>query len=872
MHNFLKKFFVFCFIFSLLSGEGLAALLFSTENDGVHSPVFILDSGDTSDDYIDLEFGATLDAKLRYDVILDKFVVNRDIDLSDNEIVNARLQNSATAPNCDNTVIGKIYHNTADSNTYVCNGSVWEQLDMLGGLGELATARYRDTSTTDLNASTTDNLVPWDTEDLEDATTFAHDTVTNNSRVEVLADGKYFVSGTINVQNSTTSVFRYNGRVKFRVNGVTVLPMRFQPGYIRQDTGQTETSLVFTTVLDLNANDYFEILVDRENTNAGPANMISGQSSLSVVQLRAPQGPAGPTGATGSPGADGDMTWAGAWVSQNYLQNQVVSYQGSSYVCILNTVSNEPPSNPTYWELMVSKGDPGSVGAGTSSDTFTLDDDDTATDISLVFGTVLNETLTWNGTLSRFELSDDLGLSNSEIQDVRLENLASAPTCDGTAIGKIYYNTTNANTYVCNGTAWEQLDVSAQAMNDMAAARYSDNSIANINAATTDNLVPWNIEAFEDVDVFVHDTVTNNSRIQVAQDGKYLVSGTVSISGANTRYNGKLKFRLNGSTVLGPRFQPGYIRNSSSQDETSLNFSIILDLAANEYFEILVDREGGGTQPVYMNANESTLSIVQLRAAGSSGAPFINTASIEIPPSTTQTFSINGEGFLPTSTVSIPGFTGTINSTTVVSPTQIDVDVTTTATTGTYDVIVDNGGIDNTTWSGNGVGIFDITLITGTGPAGTYTESFEAGLGNWTDSGLDVAWTNNSGGTPSGGTGPTVASDGTFYMFAEASSPNFPDFTFGLETTHFNVAQSVSFDYHMYGAAMGDLEVQTLRSGVWTTRFTLSGQQQTGQGDAYLNQFVDLSSFEVEAIRLLYTSGSDYTGDCSIDNVQIISS
>ena len=54
--------------------------------------------------------------------------------------------------------------------------------------------------------------------------------------------------------------------------------------------------------------------------------------------------------------------WQGTWVSQNYVENDVVEFNGSSYICILDTVSNEDPSNPTYWELVAEKGDDGADG------------------------------------------------------------------------------------------------------------------------------------------------------------------------------------------------------------------------------------------------------------------------------------------------------------------------------------------------------------------------------------------------------------------------------------------------------------------------------------------------------------------------------
>lgn len=45
-----------------------------------------------------------------------------------------------------------------------------------------------------------------------------------------------------------------------------------------------------------------------------------------------------------------DVDPASAWVSQNYTAGQVVTYNSKTYTCILNTISNEVPTNITYWQ------------------------------------------------------------------------------------------------------------------------------------------------------------------------------------------------------------------------------------------------------------------------------------------------------------------------------------------------------------------------------------------------------------------------------------------------------------------------------------------------------------------------------------------
>lgn len=256
--------------------------------------------------------------------------------------------------------------------------------------------------------------------------------------------------------------------------------------------------------------------------------------------------------------------------------------------------------------------------------------------------------------------------------------------------------------------------------------------------------------------------------------------------------------------------------------------------------------------------------------------PYITTiAGVNIAPSTTTDITIAGDNFEPDSTFTIPGFDGTINTVTHNSPYELIANITTGTTQTTYDLVVSNGGKASSSWTGNGSNLLTIVPpVYGTWPAGTYTEWFEAGLWNWINSiGNGRDFDVNSNGTPSNGTGPNGASVGTFYIFSEASTNvtpvGSPNVVFAVETTNFRKAQSISFDYHMFGTNMGTLIIQTRNGWVWTTRNTITGQQQAAQGDPWLNAVVDLSSFQVDAIKIQYTSWGGFSSDAAIDNVII---
>ncbi|WP_299443646.1 S8 family serine peptidase [uncultured Aquimarina sp.] len=160
-----------------------------------------------------------------------------------------------------------------------------------------------------------------------------------------------------------------------------------------------------------------------------------------------------------------------------------------------------------------------------------------------------------------------------------------------------------------------------------------------------------------------------------------------------------------------------------------------------------------------------------------------------------------------------------------------------------------------------------------------YTESFESGVGVWiqeTDDDFD--WIVDSGGTPSNNTGPTAANDGTNYIYTEATGngTGFPNKIALLTSPCIDLTNQpnpeLNFDYHMFGAAMGTLEIRiSTDNGVnWGTIWSLSGDQ----GNNWNSQTVSLVAYSGNVIKLQIkgTTGDNFTSDMTIDNLSIISS
>lgn len=86
-----------------------------------------------------------------------------------------------------------------------------------------------------------------------------------------------------------------------------------------------------------------------------------------------------------------------------------------------------------------------------------LDANDSGGDIKLQFGNTLNKYLQWDDTNQYFSFNDDINLGGNEIMDFKLENLSSPPSCNSASAGRMYHDTTDSKTYVCNGTDWQDV-------------------------------------------------------------------------------------------------------------------------------------------------------------------------------------------------------------------------------------------------------------------------------------------------------------------------------------------------------------------------------------------------------------------------------
>lgn len=136
--------------------------------------------------------------------------------------------------------------------------------------------------------------------------------------------------------------------------------------------------------------------------------------------------------------------------------------------------------------------------------------------------------------------------------------------------------------------------------------------------------------------------------------------------------------------------------------------------------------------------------------------------------------------------------------------------------------------------------------------------------------GYQTNWVRRSGTTPNANTGPDVAQHGSFYAYINSSSPNR---TAVLQTQKCLNLSGVNnpileFYYHMYGAQMGELNVEiSTNNGVsWTTVWTLSGNQ----GNQWRKATVDLQPYNNGTTRIRFRGvTASNTSDMALDALYI---
>ncbi|MGM0612560.1 MAG: T9SS type A sorting domain-containing protein, partial [Bacteroidota bacterium] len=159
-----------------------------------------------------------------------------------------------------------------------------------------------------------------------------------------------------------------------------------------------------------------------------------------------------------------------------------------------------------------------------------------------------------------------------------------------------------------------------------------------------------------------------------------------------------------------------------------------------------------------------------------------------------------------------------------------------------------------------------------------FAEGFNGGNvpANWNNN-TQGSWDHETGSTSSGSTGPDGPYEGSGYVYTEASFGGVgTNDTAELTSPSINLSKSnipyLIFNYHMYGADMGELNVDvydgsTWHQGVWSK----SGEQHSSGSDPWTKVTIDLTAYKDAATKIRFRgiTGSSYNSDMSVDAVKV---
>ncbi|WP_052461215.1 M14 family zinc carboxypeptidase [Psychroserpens mesophilus] len=271
-----------------------------------------------------------------------------------------------------------------------------------------------------------------------------------------------------------------------------------------------------------------------------------------------------------------------------------------------------------------------------------------------------------------------------------------------------------------------------------------------------------------------------------------------------------------------------------------------------------------GTTVVLADVQMTPLSTVPTGLAASNVSTTVATLSWDEISGMTYDLRYREVGAPSWTTTSVTG--GTFQLTGLTSLTQYEVQIRSNC--GSFNSAYSNSVVFTTT---------DVVACSGTLISSfPYLETFDSGLGDWTqDSGDDGNWSLDAGGTPTGNTGPSDdISEGGNYLYTESSTSGLgSNATVSLTSPCYNLTNYpdayFSFYYHMFGNTMGtlNLEISSDDGDNWTNIFNASGNLT----NVWNLQNIDLSGYYGETVKFRFTgiTGNGFRSDMAIDHIGV---
>ncbi|MCA9383271.1 hypothetical protein KC909_02815 [Candidatus Dojkabacteria bacterium] len=554
---------------------------------------FRIGSGGTPGLALDGE-DAYIEGTLEVDSAVD---FGANVNFNNNQALGFRIENLASAPTCNSSFNGKLYHNTVDTYSYVCDGSSWQRIDAQGAsvvLGEF----YDNVGGQDVNIAAPGASVAWGSEVRKD-TGITHSTSVNNSRVTLDNPGWYKVSYSISHENQTAG--RKNVRCLIRLDGTTSITASDSYSYSRNTTDEMATNNGTAIFQTSSAGQYYEIMCYGVGSNVGSASALTltNQSWTFVEKIG------------GSPSSIIDLDAAYDNDSDKILNvdnssglefissttgNIVFDLQSTGDFIIEDTGNN-------YFTVT----DSGNIGIRTTNP-------QSALDINLA-GSAATAALIFENDSDTgifHPAANVLGVTAGGVEQFRVTgngiNLASKVADPGTPVeGDVWFrsDTDNINTYN-DGRVQEIQTVAVAQVYESILTSYAGTPVAITFEGTSANL--RTVDA-----TYAHSTVLNSSRLTINDSGYYQISYSISnITTNNQARVTRCELYVNGAQPT-PNVGVSYAyMNNSTYDEGTNTATVNYSFTGGDYIEVYCQNISSAA---FINtiANESWLNVELIR-------------------------------------------------------------------------------------------------------------------------------------------------------------------------------------------------------------------------------------------------------------------
>ena len=209
-----------------------------------------------------------------------------------------------------------------------------------------------------------------------------------------------------------------------------------------------------------------------------------------------------------------------------------------------------------------------------------------------------------------------LGKADSAVQNTGNETVAGVKTFSSSPIIPAPSTDLQAATK-------KYVDDNAGGTVDVVSAKFvklTTTSTADANSSSEMKIAWDTLVIDEKDDALTHDISTNNSRITLDQDGYYRGFVNIGFSGSTIRVAPRVRVKVNNTTYLPEEARHTYIRATSGHNDSSANFSFVVEADAGDYIEVTsIQGAAGGT----LNIDGASLTVekYEIGKQGEKGDP-----------------------------------------------------------------------------------------------------------------------------------------------------------------------------------------------------------------------------------------------------------